>query len=176
MPHPVLLGLGANVGDPAAQLARAVRLLGAAVKVERVSSLYRSEPVGHGPQPDFLNAVVAGETALEPEALLAALQEVEAALGRTRSFAGAPRTIDVDLLAHGDCVRAAPDLIVPHPRLHLRGFVLYPLDEVAPHWRHPVLGRTARELLFQARSLERVERLPPNHPFPNLLAPGPPPG
>lgn len=173
---PVLLGLGANLGDPAAQLERAVRMLGSAVRVERISSLYRTEPVGHADQPDFLNLVLAGETRLEPEALLRALHEVEAALGRQRPFADGPRTIDVDLLAYGDCVRAAPELVVPHPRLHLRGFVLYPLAEIAPEWRHPVLDRTARELLSQARSLERVERVGPLRPFPAPLAPGHPPG
>jgi 2-amino-4-hydroxy-6-hydroxymethyldihydropteridine diphosphokinase len=173
---PVLLGLGANLGDPAAQLARAVELLRAHVDVRRVSSLYRSAAEGYAEQPDFLNLVVAGRTELDARALLAAAQGVERALGRERSFPNAPRTLDVDLLAHGDRVLASPGLVLPHPRLHLRGFVLHPLVEVAPDWRHPVLERTARELLASARSLGRVERLGPLPGTPPPLAPGSPRG
>jgi 2-amino-4-hydroxy-6-hydroxymethyldihydropteridine diphosphokinase len=165
---PVLLGLGANVGDPTGQLARAVRMLEASVRIGRVSSLYRTEPVGHADQPDFHNLVVLGTTELEPAALLRAAQEVEDALGRRRTFANAPRTIDVDLLAYGDRVMRTPALTLPHPRLHLRGFVLHPLAEIAPEWTHPVLGRTARELLSTATALERVEPIGP------LPPPGPP--
>lgn len=165
----VLLGLGANLGDPAEQLARAVEMLGALVKIERVSSLYRSEPVGHAEQPDFHNLVVAGRTRLEPMELLGAAQEIEGVLGRRRTFRNAPRTMDIDLLAYGDRVMRTLALILPHPRLHLRGFVLHPLAEVAPDWTHPVLGRTARELLAQAGALERVERVGP-------AAPAHPPG
>ncbi len=157
----VLLGLGANLGDPLAQLARAVELLGAHVEVEAVSSVYRTQPVGHADQPDFMNLVLAGRTALVPAELLAAAQEVETALGRRRSFRNAPRIIDVDLLAYDDRVMRTLALTLPHPRLHLRGFVLHPLAEVAPEWRHPVLGRTARELLSSATALERVEPLGP---------------
>jgi 2-amino-4-hydroxy-6-hydroxymethyldihydropteridine diphosphokinase len=100
----VLLGLGANEGDPVAQLGAAVEALSRVMRMGGVSSLYRSEPVGFAEQADFYNVVVRGWTGLEPMALLAAAQEVEAALGRRRSFANAPRTIDVDLLAYGDRV------------------------------------------------------------------------
>jgi 2-amino-4-hydroxy-6-hydroxymethyldihydropteridine diphosphokinase len=157
----VLLGLGANLGEPAEQLARAVEMLAAHVDVGRVSSLYRSQPVGHAEQPDFYNLVVAGRTRLPPMELLRAAQGIEEALGRRRSFRNAPRTIDIDLLAYGDRVMRTLALILPHPRLHLRGFVLHPLAEVAPEWTHPVLGRTARELLSSATALERVEPLGP---------------
>lgn len=157
----VLLGLGANLGDPVDQLVRAVNLLEPHVRVERVSSLYRTEPVGHADQPDFFNLVVAGWTDLHPAVLLAAAQDVEDLLGRRRSFPNAPRTIDIDLLACGDRVMRTLALTLPHPRLHLRGFVLHPLAEVAPEWRHPVLGRTARELLSSATALERVEPIGP---------------
>jgi 2-amino-4-hydroxy-6-hydroxymethyldihydropteridine diphosphokinase len=153
-----------------------VDLLAEVMRVERVSSLYRSEPVGNPDQPTFLNLVVAGHTFLAAPDLLAALHAIEAALGRQRPYPGAPRTLDLDLLAYGSEVRASPELVLPHPRLHLRGFVLHPLAEVAPEWRHPVLGRTARELLSRARSLERVERVGTLHPFPIPLAPGPAPG
>jgi 2-amino-4-hydroxy-6-hydroxymethyldihydropteridine diphosphokinase len=155
----VILGLGANVGRPLEQLAEAVAALRAFVHVHAVSSVYRTEPVGFGDQPDFLNVVVAGGTALEPEALLDATQGVEAAMGRVRTFANAPRPIDVDLLAYGDREVATSRLTLPHPGIAKRGFVLYPLAEVAPAWVHPVLRQTARELLRLAGPLERVERL-----------------
>ena len=161
-PHAdVLLGLGANLGDPVAQLARAVDLLGAHVEIVRISSLYRTQPVGHAQQPDFLNLVVAGRTALPPAELLAATQEIEEVLGRRRSFRNAPRIIDIDLLAYGDRVMRTLALTLPHPRLHLRGFVLHPLAEVAPAWRHPVLEHTAEALLANLARPERVERLGP---------------
>jgi 2-amino-4-hydroxy-6-hydroxymethyldihydropteridine diphosphokinase len=157
----VLLGLGANLGDPLGQLALALELLREHVRVERVSSVYRTEPVGHADQPDFYNLVVAGRTALQPVALLAAAKGIEEGMGRVPDFRNAPRPIDIDLLAHGDRVMRTPALTLPHPRLHLRGFVLHPLAEVAPDWRHPILGRTARELLSDASALERVEPLGP---------------
>lgn len=155
----VLLGLGANLGDPVAQLSAAVELLSGVMRIGAVSSLYRTEPVGYADQPDFYNVVVRGRTALEPGALLRAARGVEEALGRRRTFRDAPRTIDVDLLAYGGRVMETDELSLPHQRLHLRGFVLHPLAEVAPEWLHPVLLRTARELLSSASGLERVERV-----------------
>lgn len=174
--YEVLLGLGANLGDPVAQLAQAVQALWAVVRIDGVSSVYRSEPVGYAQQPDFYNVVVRGRTGLEPRALLAAAQGVEEALGRRRSFANAPRTLDIDLLACGDLVMRTDALVLPHPRLHLRGFVLHPLAEVAPEWRHPVLLRTARELLSTADALERVERVGALPGSGAPLAPARPPG
>ena len=155
--EPVLLGLGANLGDPLAQLARAVDEIRAHATVDHVSPVYRSEPVGHADQPDFYNLVLVCRTRHEPAELLRRTQEVEDRLGRRRTFRNAPRPIDIDLLAYGDRVMRTRDLVLPHPRLHLRGFVLHPLAQVAPEWRHPVLGRTARELLSAATGLERVE-------------------
>ncbi|WP_420128294.1 2-amino-4-hydroxy-6-hydroxymethyldihydropteridine diphosphokinase [Longimicrobium sp.] len=172
----VLLGLGANEGEPVAQLAAAVQALSAVVRIGGVSSVWRSEPVGFAEQADFYNVVVRGWTGLEPPALLAAAQGVEAALGRRRSFANAPRTMDVDLLAYGERVMRTAELTLPHPRLHLRGFVLYPLVEVAPEWTHPVLLRTARELLSSADALERVERVGALPGSGAPLAPARPPG
>lgn len=155
----VVLGLGANLGRPVEQLAAAVAALAGAVEVESLSSVYRTEPLGNPDQPDFYNLVAMGSTTLAPRALLAATQAVEAELGRVRSFRNAPRAIDIDILAYGDRRIDTPELVVPHPRVATRGFVLYPLAEAAPEWRHPVLLKTARELLESAGHLERVERL-----------------
>ena len=155
----VLLGLGANLGEPRRQLAEAVARLRGLVEDLHLSSVYRTEPVGHREQPDFYNLVVGGWTSLRPEALLREMLAIERALGRERTFANAPRRIDIDLLAYGSRVMRSAALTLPHPGIAHRGFVLHPLAEVAPAWVHPVLRRTARELLAAAPSLERVERL-----------------
>lgn len=157
----ILLGLGANVGDPLQQLAAAVDALRGFTSDLAVSSVYRTEPVGYAEQPDFHNLVVRGRTALGPEELLERILGVEREMGRERTFRNAPRVIDIDLLAYGDRVIETDRLTVPHPGIPTRGFVLHPLAEVAPEWRHPVLRKTARELLESAPALERVERIGP---------------
>jgi len=156
---PVLLGLGANVGDPLAQLARATAGLREFVAGLAVSSVYRTEPVGHRDQPDFYNLVARGATALAPLDLLARVLELELAMGRERTFRNAPRVIDIDILDYAGVTSADPRLTLPHPGIPARGFVLHPLAEVAPEWVHPVLGKTARELLSAAPKLERVDRV-----------------
>jgi 2-amino-4-hydroxy-6-hydroxymethyldihydropteridine diphosphokinase len=125
-----------------------------------VSCLYKSGPVGYLNQPDFLDVVCVGHTAINPTALLFALAAIQRELGRTRSFPNAPRTIDI--LAYGDQVLDTPDLILAHPRLHQRAFVLVPLSEIAPTWRHPVFRKTAAELLSAAGPLERIKRVAPH--------------
>ena len=158
-PAPVLLGLGANVGDPRAQLARAVNALRGFVADIRASSIYRTEPVGYRDQPDFYNQVVRGTTTLSPRELLARVLEVEREMGRERTFRNAPRVIDVDVLDYAGRVQSSDDLVLPHPGIPHRGFVLVPLAEVAPEWVHPVLRQTARELLSAAPPVEGVERV-----------------
>jgi 2-amino-4-hydroxy-6-hydroxymethyldihydropteridine diphosphokinase len=96
--------------------------------------------------PDYLNGLVVVETALSPHQTLAALRRIEAAFGRRRDASNAPRTLDLDLIAHGRLVLDEPGLTLPHPRAHERLFVMGPLAEIAPEWRHPVLGETAAEL------------------------------
>ncbi|HSU17037.1 2-amino-4-hydroxy-6-hydroxymethyldihydropteridine diphosphokinase [Longimicrobium sp.] len=157
-PVEVLLGLGANLGDPRAQLARAVDALHEFVTGLQASSIYRTEPVGHRDQPDFYNQVVRGTTTLSPGALLDRVLAVEEEMGRRRTFRNAPRVIDIDILAYGDEVIRTERLTVPHPGIAERGFVLHPLAEVAPGWRHPERMQTAREML-SAAALERVEKI-----------------
>ncbi|MGI6264905.1 MAG: 2-amino-4-hydroxy-6-hydroxymethyldihydropteridine diphosphokinase [Acutalibacteraceae bacterium] len=129
-----LLGLGANLGDREDTLARAIDALNALPRtaVKRASSLYETAPVGYADQPDFLNLVAELETTLAPHALLGACLGIEAALGRRRSFPNAPRVVDIDLLRYDDQTCDTPDLILPHPRMAQRAFVLVPLAELFP--------------------------------------------
>jgi 2-amino-4-hydroxy-6-hydroxymethyldihydropteridine diphosphokinase len=142
------VGLGSNLGDRARNLLLGVRgMLNAGLRVARLSSVYETEPSGvGGPQPDFLNMVAELAGPLPPpEQLLARLLRIEHALGRTREAPLAPRTLDLDLLLYGR-VRQQTDLLtLPHPRLHLRRFVLVPLAELSPDLPHPSLHRTFAE-------------------------------
>jgi 2-amino-4-hydroxy-6-hydroxymethyldihydropteridine diphosphokinase len=147
------LGLGSNLGDRSAHLEAAVRGLAAAGKVLRVSSFRETEPQGGPPQPRYLNGAVVLATDLAPRDLLAAALELERRAGRERTVRFGPRTLDVDLLLCGDLLVREPDLVVPHPRLHERRFVLEPLAEIAPDWIVPGLHRTVRELLADLRVL-----------------------
>lgn len=149
-----LVGLGSNLGDRRAHLSDGLRRLEAVpgVTVERVSAFVETRPWGVADQPDFLNAAASLRTTLEPEPLLAELLRIEAACGRERGRRWGPRTLDLDLLFFDDRVLSSADLVLPHPRLHCRGFVLEPLAQVAPDFRHPVLGRTVEELRADLRS------------------------
>jgi 2-amino-4-hydroxy-6-hydroxymethyldihydropteridine diphosphokinase len=159
----VYLGLGSNLGEREAQIARAVEALGAAgVRVVRRSSLYRTEPVDFRVQNWFLNCVVEAETDLMPRQLLHVVQEVERGLGRRRMVQRGPRTIDIDILLYGGNRVRATELEIPHPRMHERRFVLAPLAELAPALRHPVLRRTIAELLAATPDRSRVLRWHPN--------------
>ncbi|MFY9510793.1 MAG: 2-amino-4-hydroxy-6-hydroxymethyldihydropteridine diphosphokinase [Rubrivivax sp.] len=138
------VGLGANLGEPQAALQQALQEMAAlpATQVLRVSSVYRTAPVD-AQGPDFYNAVAELGTTLDAAALLQALHGIEQAHGRLRPYRNAPRTLDLDLLFHGHAVVDTPGLHLPHPRLHLRAFVLVPLLELAPALAHPLLGPLA---------------------------------
>lgn len=158
-----VLGLGSNLGDRVRNLERALDHLRHGVRLERLSSIYETEPVGDREQPWFLNMVCIGATLMKPDALLAYIHRVEDTLGRERGAKrSGPRTVDIDILAHDDLVIDAPELKIPHPRLIERAFVLEPLAEIAPEWRHPVEGKTAAELLEGMRGeVVRVVSDPP---------------
>ena len=148
MSQKIAIALGSNLGDREAHLRRAIEALVPAFSNLRVSSLYETDPVDvPGSQPMFLNAAATGESDLSARGVLDALLSVEQQLGRERPYAGAPRTIDLDLILYGGSVINAPGLAVPHPRFRERRFVLEPLAEIASDWVDPVTGKTMRELL-----------------------------
>jgi 2-amino-4-hydroxy-6-hydroxymethyldihydropteridine diphosphokinase len=150
----IFIGLGANLpsvsyGAPKATLTAALdRLTAEGLRIAARSRWYESAPVPASDQPWFINGVIRVETRLQPRALLDLLHRVEAALGRVRGERNAPRAIDLDLIAYGDKVArgdAVPQL--PHPRMQERAFVLLPLQEIAPRWRHPLLRHSLDELI-----------------------------
>ena len=142
------VALGANLEDPIAQVKAGITALATLPRTQLVaqSSLYRTAPIGYADQPDFINAVAAVETTLNPRELLAALLAIERHHGRVREFANAPRTLDLDVLLYGDLRMHEDGLTIPHPRMHERAFVLAPLAEIAPQSEIPGHGRV-NELL-----------------------------
>lgn len=136
------------MGDRHAHLQAAIQHLSAAgIGLLRASPIYETEPVGYTQQRWFLNMVVEAETALFPLQLLTRTGKIERALGRVRTVANGPRTVDIDILLYGNEVIHSPQLEIPHPRMHERRFVLAPLADLSPDLRHPVLNKTVRQLL-----------------------------
>jgi len=157
------VALGSNMGDRAGNLLLALRgMMEAAMCVCWVSSIYETEPLSEIEQPPFLNMVAeVGNPLPAPEQVMARLLRIEFLLGRTRDRKDGPRTIDLDLLLYGDLERDTEFLMLPHPRLHQRRFVLEPLVEVAPHLVHPTLNCTAAELLEKVEDKSAVRRWVP---------------
>ena len=153
------IGIGSNLDGPQAQVESAFAELARLPRTRLAgrSSLYRSAPVGYASQPDFINAVAELDTALRAHELLVELQAIEARHGRARSFANAPRTLDLDLLLFGEARIDEPHLVVPHPRMHERAFVLAPLLEIAPQAAIP--GRGSARACLAASAGQKVERI-----------------
>jgi len=162
----ILIGLGSNLTTEAQKTSQEVLesalnlLVDNDTSIEGLSSWYRSAPVPISDQPWFVNGVARLSTTLPPDDLLARLHEVEAQFGRVRTVRNASRTLDLDLLAYDDVVSEVPGgLVLPHPRIAERAFVLLPLAELVPDWRHPVSGQTASEMLAALPSGQQVERI-----------------
>ena len=158
-PETTYVALGSNLENPSAQVQLGFAALAAlpATRLVARSSLYASKPVGYSDQPDFINAVAALETALAPRALLDALLAIERRQGRMRRFQNSPRTLDLDVLLYGDLQLNEPDLVIPHPRIQERAFVLVPLAEIAPECVIPGRGELAN--LLSAIDTSTVTRL-----------------
>lgn len=142
----VYLSLGSNLGDRRANLKQALSLLSESVEIVKVSSVYDTEPVGVGEQPRFLNLVCRLNTDVGPMQLLSLIKGIEAGMGRDLSLRDAPRIIDIDIIFYGDTIIESPELVIPHPRMRERAFVLIPFAEIAPDVVHPISGERIREL------------------------------
>lgn len=160
----IYLSLGSNLGDRAANLDRAIEALsGIGVRVLRRSSIFETEPVDFLAQPWFLNCVIEAETSLAPRPLIKELQSIERKLGSRKLVPRGPRIIDLDVLFYGTDVIHEAGMEIPHPRLAERRFVLVPLAELAPELRHPVLRKTAAELLAAVQDRSAVRNWQPQH-------------
>ena len=153
------IGLGTNLGDRLANINRAVALLSRNIKTIKASALYETEPEDYKDQPDFFNCVVLADVEADAPALLDLLKDMEKQVGRTESFQGAPRLIDADLLFYGQEVVEQPGLVVPHPRVPQRLFVLVPLAEIAADFVHPALHKSISQLLSGSDSQSRVVKV-----------------
>lgn len=160
------IGIGTNLGDKKKNILDALGHLAKLFELKKVSSFYHTKAVG-GPQgqPDFINAVAQIEACSSPREVMNALMDIERQMGRVRAERWGPRLIDLDLLDYDGMVLKDVNLEIPHPRLHERAFVLAPLAEIAPTWRHPCLGKTVEELLGQLSEDDRnviiaIEKFP----------------
>ena len=155
----VYLGLGSNLGNRQDNLDKALGFLSQRLRVEKISSVYETEPVGNINQPRFLNLVCQAYTKLSPTELLTLAKGIESKLGRIFNKPNTPRPIDIDILFYGEQVIETPELVIPHPRLTERAFVLIPLAEIAPDLVHPVVGKAIKELLNEVRNIQGVFKL-----------------
>lgn len=157
----VYLSVGSNLGDRTANLATAVEHLRELGEVKALSSLFETAPVDYAAQPWFVNCAVALDTELMPRQLLSRLQSIEQGMGRRRTHGKGPRLIDLDILLFGNTIVDLPDLIIPHPEMHERRFVLEPLAEIAADVRHPIFKKTMRQLRDDLPPGQTVRRMSP---------------
>ena len=160
------IGIGSNMGNKTANCQTAVEYLAEAGRVIGVSSFYYTEPVGYKEQEDFINAVATLETNRSPAELLAICHAIEDRLGRRRTVRWGPRTVDLDILLFGDLVVSRPDLVIPHPLMAARKFVLAPFVEIAPLVMHPVLNKTMIQLLSELQNTHTVMKCKPGNKAP----------
>lgn len=146
--HIVYLALGSNLGNREENLKQAIASLPPQMDVKAKSHVYETPPWGYEDQPRFLNQVVKAQTYLQPDLLIKHIKRLEVALGRKATFRNGPREIDIDILMYDDLVLNTPILILPHPHMHERGFVLLPLMDIAPDLVHPLTGKSVREMLI----------------------------
>ena len=152
----VYLSLGSNLGDRRANLKKALSLLGDSVDIASVSSVYDTKPVGVGEQPRFLNLMCRVNTNIGPLQLLSLIKGIESSMGRDLKLKNAPRIIDIDIIFYGDTIMESPELIIPHPRMLERAFVLIPFAEIAPEIVHPVSGERIDELASRVEDRDGV--------------------
>ena len=147
--HAAYIGFGSNIGDRLAHIQNALDTLSKTegITLQRISSIYATDPVGYETQAQFLNGVAAIQTTLSPLSLLHTLKNIETAIGRRHRIRWGPREIDLDILIYGDLCIQTEKLVIPHPEMHLRGFVLVPLAEIAPYLVHPVFQESIQTLL-----------------------------
>jgi len=157
MDHIVYLSLGSNIGDRFANLKQAVSSLPPQMTIKAKSKVYETQPWGYTEQDPFLNQAVKVTTYLEPEPLLKHIKRLEIALGRKETFQNGPRLIDIDILFYDDLIMDTPPLVIPHPHLHERGFVLMPLMDIAPDFLHPLKKMSIREMTESSNTAEIVQ-------------------
>ena len=158
--HTIYLALGSNLGNRSANLGNMISSLPPEVDVLRQSPVYETPPWGYQEQPAFLNMVVEAQTDLPPVDLLVYLKGLEVQLGRLLTFNYGPRLIDIDILLYAKQIFSSPELVIPHPRMSERAFVLVPLADLAPDLHHPVTGMTVSEMLAQVDS-SQITRFDP---------------
>jgi dihydroneopterin aldolase/2-amino-4-hydroxy-6-hydroxymethyldihydropteridine diphosphokinase len=160
----VYLSLGSNIGDKSGAIDHAIDMIAkiSGTSIVAKSSVYKTAPWGNIYQDEFLNLVIGINTQLEPKDLLEELLAIEHKMGRVRKGKNSPRIIDIDILFFGSLIINQPNLVIPHPRMHLRNFVLIPMNEIAPELVHPVLKKSIKELCTDSKDKSRVIKITPH--------------